>query len=136
MFAPTLSGSLGIIENSAFITFLEIMILVLKSFSGIFAAIGTWVMSNPITSIVFIIPSVLLPLIAPAVPALLTGFAFGAFHITSYSLQIAAMIWAGLIFLIWIISWWFTNKDTTPMDVAHYLWNAINTGRATFQVAF
>ena len=125
------------IENLAFITFLGIMIFTVGTFSGVFKTIGTWLMSNPITGLIFAVPSMIIELLAPAIiPAILTGFAFGIFHINSYGLQIAAMIWAGLIFIIWIASWWYTNKDTTAMDVSHYLWNAINTGRATFQVAF
>ena len=136
LFSPTLSGALGVIENVGFITFFMLMILLIDSFSGIFAFISGLLASNPITAIFFAPLSMVLTILAPVIPVLLTMAGFGVFHIVSYALSIPAMLWAGFIFGMWIVSWYFTGKDTTAMDVNHYLWNGINTGRAAFAVAF
>ena len=111
---------------------MKILLLVLKSLiTPIFAIpfVG-WILG------VLLIPFTVLAIIPVfLVAGLLAMIAFGAFHITSYDLQLGAMVFAGIVFGVWLLSYALTKEDDTAMNVSHYLWNAFNTAKEGFSIA-
>ncbi len=132
--APTLSGSVGFIENAFFISFLQVMVLTLAKFSGLFEAF--WAFLGSISGGVLSIGSVIQNVLNPIIPVIVVAVSFGTLHVVAYQFSLASMIWAGMIFTIFTISYYLSNKDTTPMDVAHYGWNAIHTAGRALSIGF
>lgn len=111
---PTLSGLLGIIENRAFyLLFL------------IFSALPLGFL---LSYIPFGVGDVLEPIADFIIAAFFTAVGFAFFHLKYYGLNVASLVFAGGIMLVWLVTILYT-KDMTPSDTAHWLWNVVQTAK-------
>jgi len=128
-FAPTLSGSLAIIENYVFFGILIALVTYKDFFSFIFLFFARipipvfsqfmlWVANNAAR----VFPYVIVPL------------GFGVFHVTAYLFEWAKMIWAAVMFGLMMASYYVTNKDMTAADLFHFSWNNAVTSRETLSI--
>lgn len=103
LFIPGLKGLLGIIENRSFFTLLNILI----KFGATIPLIG-----------------VVVGLAMPIFPIIISAGLFAIYHLVAFSLAFAALIWAFLAFVLYIISFILT-KNTLAADFAHWLNNVV-----------
>ena len=99
--APALIGILGIVENRVFFSIYELL---------------------KMSKMWFTIP--ILIFLGPVVPTLLTAIGFAIFHISAYNLALSSMIFAAMVFALWLIVYEWRDDDVAP-NIAHYLWNSI-----------
>jgi len=95
---------LGIVENRAFFTVLDL----LKENVSLFYSI-------PVFGNVCQIFSIILPQIV-------IGLAFGFYHIAVYSLSLSSIVWASSVMIIWVLTRMLLKSDLAP-NIAHALWN-------------
>jgi len=65
-----------------------------------------------------------LGMILVVLPIIMTATLFAVFHLSAYSLNISTLVFAGLVMVIWIISFVITKSDL-PASVSHALWNGV-----------
>lgn len=123
--SPLLSGALGFIENGFFLAVLNILIA---------GRIVFMVLFRTITNILNLIP-----VIGPMIGALIMGFGevfqlalpyitmpflFGMFHSSAYLNDWSKMIWATMMMVLMMGSYYLSNRDSTSMNVFHFGWNS------------
>ncbi len=139
--APAMSGALRIIENLLILGVMKALII-----DGKFIVQGLMFMLKllvmiPFIGWVFAIPiaffSMLFGVLIPVTPFLLAAIIFGMFHLAVYKVLISLIIWASMIMILWIVSYYLTGQDSTAMDTSHYGWNAWQTMKesTTFAVS-
>jgi hypothetical protein len=77
----------------------------------------------------------IISLFLPFMPFLMAAVVFGIFHLVAYKIVWGIVIWAMIIMVLWIISYFVTGKDDTAMNTAHYGWNGIQTMKETVTLA-
>lgn len=87
-------GMLGIIENRLFFSVYELFSL------------------YPVT----------LGFLTPLVPVLSSASIFAVFHLSAYGLALSSLLFALIVFSIWIISY-IILRDDLASNLAHFLWN-------------
>ena len=113
MFAPTISASLGIIENRLFFTIFKVFSMFKE---------------------VIFFPLVAVPGLIVFGPAILTGLIFGFFHVIAYSVSVLNILWASSIMVLWIGTF-ILLQDDTPANTSHYWWNGTKTISDALQIA-
>jgi len=140
LFAPAMSGALGIIENLLIFSIMMALIteghLVVEGITYLLSII----IQIPFIGVIFIPFQVLLQVFAgalmPVTPFLLAALIFGLFHFAVYGIMWSMIIWAAMIMVLWIISFFITGRDTTAADTAHFGHNALVTMQQSTQLAF
>lgn len=130
LFAPTIIGLLGIIENLFFFTLY--LILTTEAFGRFFSAIGAVSAKIPAVGrmIGVFFTSIGSGLLNKIFAGITTAVLFSLFHLSVYGLVLGALVFAVLVMSLWIISF-EVFRDTTPADTSHWMWNGlIQLGRS------
>lgn len=93
--APLTMGILGVFENRAFFLLFEILLklpIQVLQFAGVFGSI------------------------------LITSLFFAFFHISVYLYNIGSLMFAAIVFMIWMGSYLLLNDDAAA-NTSHFLWN-------------
>lgn len=132
---PALSMSIGFIENRMFISLLVMLMLSKDHLAAFPEVLAGMVSVIPILGqFLGLFIMLLVPLVI-VMPIALTALAFGVFHLVAYAMVWKLVLWAALIMLMWIVSYYLTGRDTTAMDTAHGSWNTIVTAQQALSIA-
>lgn len=105
LFGPALAGILGVVENRVFFSIFELLRLAKIHF--------------------YLLP--LIPIIGPvmalALPFIITCTAFALFHLSAYGVAASAFIFAFMVMGIWL-GVYLVRRDDTHATISHYLWNS------------
>lgn len=108
LLSPAIITLIGVMENITFITFFLLQVIALQI-----------LFSLPLLKNIPFIGSLLSTKYGPIISSIiLTATEFALFHSKTYSLAAGAMIFAGIVWIIWNVVYIFTN-DTTAQDVSH-----------------
>jgi hypothetical protein len=101
---------LGAVENRFFFTVFEVLRNIVST--GLLAAIP--VVGGVLSGFQLFVPVVL------------TSVLFSIFHLTAFSLALSSMIFASMVFILWLISY-IVLRDDLSSNTAHMFWNASTT---------
>jgi len=73
-------------------------------------------------------------ILSPVLPIVLVSVLFSVFHITAYALSLSALLFAGMVMVLWVISFIITKSDL-PANISHALWNGIVSLSKTLGIA-
>lgn len=110
---------LGIVETRLFFTIFNLI-----GKTGVITEAFTRI---PIVGIVFAI-------LAPIMSIIVVAILFAVFHVTAYSLALSSLLFAGVVMVIWLISFIIFKSDM-PASLSHALWNFSVSASRTLGIA-